>query len=257
MTLQDRVAIVTGASRGIGKAIAIALAREGAQVVVAARTCRELQAISGTIETTAEEIRKLGGRPFAIKTDVTNEKSVALMVDKTLEEWGRIDILVNNAATNFPARFQEMPQKNWDRIIDVNVRGTVLCTRAVLPAMIKQRRSHIINISSAVTQQLHHHPFTGIAYDVTKVVINRFTLGLADELKQYSIAVNALMPDNTESNGWAYLNPTIDRSGWDRPETWGRYAVLVAAQDPSSFTGHLLLKQDLEALLAAKPFPLQ
>ena len=126
MTLQDRVAIVTGASRGIGKAIAIALAQEGAQIVVAARTCRELQAISGTIETTAEEIRKLGGSPLAIKTDVTNEKSVALMVDKTLEEWGRIDILVNNAATNFPARFKEMPPKNWDRIIDVNLRGTVL-----------------------------------------------------------------------------------------------------------------------------------
>jgi citronellol/citronellal dehydrogenase len=251
MTLQDRVAIVTGASRGIGKAIAIALAQEGAQVVVAARTCRELQAISGTIETTAEEIRKLGSSPLAIKTDVTNEKSVALMVDKTLEEWGRIDILVNNAATNFPARFQEMPQKNWDRIIDVNVRGTVLCTRAVLPAMIKQRWGHIINISSMVTQHLHHQPFTGIAYDVTKVAINRFTLGLADELKQYSIAVNALMPDNTESNGWAYLNPTIDRSGWDRPETWGRYAVLVAAQDPGFFTGHLLLKQDIEALLAS------
>jgi NAD(P)-dependent dehydrogenase (short-subunit alcohol dehydrogenase family) len=111
MKLIDRVAIVTGASRGIGKAIAIALSEEGAQVVVAARTCRELHAISGTIETTAEEIRKLGGRPFAIKTDVTNEKSVALMVNKTLEEWGCIDILVNNAATNFPARFQEMPKK--------------------------------------------------------------------------------------------------------------------------------------------------
>jgi citronellol/citronellal dehydrogenase len=251
MTLQDRVAIVTGASRGIGKAIAIALAREGAQVVVAARTCRVLQSISGTIETTAEKIRKLGGRPFAIKTDVTNEKSVALMVEKTLEEWGRIDILVNNAATNFPARFEEMPSKNWDRIIDVSLRGTVLCTRAVLPTMIKQQKGHIINISSVVTQHLRHQPFTGIAYDVTKVAINRFTLGLADELKQYSIAVNALMPDNTDSAGWAYLNPTIDRSGWDRTETWGRYAALVAAQDPTSFTGHLLLKQDLEALLAS------
>jgi citronellol/citronellal dehydrogenase len=251
MKLKDRIAIVTGASRGIGKAIAIALAQEGAQVVVAARTCRELQAISGTIEITAEEIRKLGGKSFPMRTDVTNEISVALMVDKTLEEWGRIDILVNNAATNFPARFDEMPQKNWDRIIDVNLRGTVLCTRAVLPTMIKQHRGHIINISSVVTQHLQHHPFTGIAYDVTKVAINRFTLGLADELKQYSIAVNALMPDNTDSDGWAYLNPNIDRSGWDRPETWGRYAALVAAQGPGSFTGHLLLKQDLEALLSA------
>jgi NAD(P)-dependent dehydrogenase (short-subunit alcohol dehydrogenase family) len=248
MTLHDRVAIVTGASRGIGKAIAIALAREGARVVVAARTFRELPVIAGSIETTAEEIRSCGGSALAFKTDVTRETSVAGMVEKTLAEWGRIDILVNNAATNFPACFHEMPQKHWDRILEVNLRGTVLCTRAVLPAMMRQQQGHIINISSVVTQKLHHQPFTGIAYDVTKAAINRLTLGLAEELKQYAIAVNALMPDNTESEGWAFLNPNIDRSGWDPPAIWGSYAALVAARDPASFTGHLLLKQDLEAL---------
>jgi hypothetical protein len=105
MTLQDSVAIVTGSSRGIGKAIAIALAREGARVVVAARTRLELQSIAGTIEATAEAIRKQGGRALAITTDVSKEQSVALAVEKTLQEWGRIDILVNNAATNFPAPF--------------------------------------------------------------------------------------------------------------------------------------------------------
>jgi NAD(P)-dependent dehydrogenase (short-subunit alcohol dehydrogenase family) len=118
----------------------------------------------------------------------------------------------------------------------------------VLPAMMRQQQGHIINISSVVTQKLHHQPFTGIAYDVTKAAINRFTLNLAEELKQYAIAVNALMPDNTESEGWAFLNPGIDRSGWDPPAIWGHYAALVAARDPALFTGHLLLKQDLEAL---------
>lgn len=247
MSIENRVAIVTGASRGIGKAIAIALAREGARVVVAARTWRELPVIAGTIGTTAEEIRSRGGRALAVKTDVTSEKSVAELVEKTLAEWGRIDILVNNAATNFPALFHEMPQKHWDRIMEVNLRGTVLCTRAVLPAMMKQRWGHIINISSVVTQKLDHQPFTGIAYDVTKAAINRFTLGLAEELKRYSIAVNALMPDNTESEGWAYLNPDVDRSGWDPSALWGRYAALVAARDPAAFTGHLLEKKDLAA----------
>ena len=250
MTLKDSVAIVTGASRGIGKAIAIALAREGARVIVAARTRMELQSIDGTIETTAQEIRTNGGRALAIKTDVTKDQSVALMVEKTLQEWGRIDILVNNAATNFPASFCEMPQKNWDRIMDVNLRGTVVCTRAVLPAMMKQRRGHIIHVSSVVTQHLRHEPFTGIAYDVSKAAMNRFTLGLAEELKQYGIGVNALMPGNTDSEGWAYLNPDTDRSGWDRPETWGRYAARVAACDPASFTGQLLRKHDLESMLA-------
>lgn len=248
MTLDDRVAIVTGASRGIGKAIAIALAREGAKVVVAARTRLNLPTIAGTISATADEILSQGGRALAVKTDVANEQSVAQMVETTLKQWGRIDILVNNAATNFPALFHEMPQKNWDKILDVNLRGTVLCTKAVLPAMMQQARGHIINISSVVTRELHHEPFTGIAYDVSKAAMNRLTLGLAEELKSCGIAVNALMPDNTDSDGWAYLNPGIDRSGWDKPAAWGRYAALVAARDPSSFTGQLLLKQDLDLL---------
>jgi citronellol/citronellal dehydrogenase len=247
MTLMDSVAIVTGASRGIGKAIAIALAREGVRVVVAARTRLDLQSIAGTIETTAEEIRSGGGRALGIKTDVSKEQSVALMVEKTLQEWGRIDILVNNAATNYPAFFSDMPQKNWDRIMDVNLRGAVLCTKAALPAMMERRRGHIINISSVVTQNMHHEPFTGLAYDVSKVAMNRLTLGLAEELRQYGIAVNALLPDNTDSEGWAYLNPDIDREEWDRPDIWGRYAALVAARDPATFTGHLL-KHDLELM---------
>ncbi len=249
MTLQDRVAIVTGASRGIGKAIAIALACEGARVVVAARTRLNLPTIAGTIAATADEINSQGGRALAVKTDVSNEQSVAQMVETTLKEWGRIDILVNNAATNFPALFHEMEQKNWDKILEVNLRGTVLCTKAVLPAMMRQGTGHIINISSVVTRELHHEPFTGIAYDVSKAAMNRLTLGLAEELKHFGIAVNALMPDNTDSDGWAYLNPDIDRSGWDLPAAWGRYAALVAALDPSSFTGRLLLKQDLESML--------
>jgi citronellol/citronellal dehydrogenase len=248
MTLQERVAIVTGASRGIGRAIAVSLAAEGARVAVAARTVRALPVIEGTIDATAGEIRGRGGIALAVTTDVTSEDSVAGLVAKTLAEWGRIDVLVNNAATNFPAAFLDMPQKHWDRIMAVNLRGAVLCTRAVLPVMMKQQRGHIINISSVVTQKLHHQPFTGIAYDVTKAAINRFTLGLAEELKQYKIAVNALMPDNTESEGWAYLNPDIDRSGWDAPSVWGSYAALVAARDPAAFTGRLLAKQDLEAL---------
>jgi citronellol/citronellal dehydrogenase len=249
MKLHDRVAIVTGASRGIGKAIAIALAQEGARVVVAARTRMNLPTIAGTIAATSDEICRQGGRAIAVRTDVTNDVSVRRMVEKTLEEWGRIDILVNNAATNYPALFSQMQQQQWDKIMDVNLRGTVLCSKAVLPAMMKQGKGHIINISSVVTQELHHEPFTGIAYDVSKAAMNRLTQGLAEELKQFGIAVNALMPDNTDSEGWSYLNPGIDRSSWDQPAIWGRYAALVAARDPASFTGHLLLKQDLESML--------
>ncbi|MCP4717593.1 MAG: SDR family NAD(P)-dependent oxidoreductase [Deltaproteobacteria bacterium] len=248
MLLKDKVGIVTGASRGIGKSIACALAGEGARVVVAARTRLHIKDISGTIAETAEEIREAGGEALAIKTDITKEISIEKMVQETLYQWGRIDILVNNAATNFPNKFEEMSQKHWDKIMDVNLRGTVLCTRAVLPTMMQQHYGHIINISSVVTQKLSHAPFTGIAYDVSKVAMNRLTQGLAEELKEHGIAVNALMPDNTASEGWSYLNPDVDTSGWDSPATWGRYAAQVAALDPATFTGNLLTKDDLNTI---------
>jgi len=238
--LHNKVAIVTGASRGIGKAIALALAREGAAVTLAARTEEPSRHIPGTIHTTAEEIRSFGGRVLPLRTDVIDEKQVAVMVQRTVEEFDKIDILVNNAATNRPAFFHQMSIKHWDAILKVNLSGPVVCTKAVLPIMMKQQAGHIINLSSVAAQRVGHDPLTGLAYDVSKAAINRFTLGLARELLRYGIAVNALAPDNTKTEGWSYLNPSVDNSNWMEPELWGRYAVLVASQDPASLTGKIL-----------------
>lgn len=249
MDLKQKVAIVTGASRGIGKAIAVELARNGATVIVAARTQKAPRTIRGTIHQTVAEIESFGGTAVAIKTKITRPDMIDRMVAKTLTGFGRIDILVNNAATNIPCRFVDFDQKSWDTIMDTNLRGVVLCTRAVLPQMIRQNNGHIINISSVVAKKTGHVPFTGLAYDVSKAAINRFTVGLAEELREHHIAVNALMPDNTDTEGWAFLNPGIDRSGWARPETWGKYAALVAARDPAAFTGHLLTEDRLKALV--------
>jgi len=246
MKLQDKVAIVTGSSRGIGKAIALAFAREGAVVTIAARTAIESKLITGTIHKTADEIRASGGKVLPIKTDVTNVSEVEAMVRKTIEEFKRIDILVNNAATNHPALLKDMPLKHWDTTIGVNLRGTVVCTKAVLPIMMDQKEGHIINISSIVARVIHHEPMTGLAYGVSKAAINRFTRGLAEELREYRIAVNALMPDNTDTEGWSYLNPTVDRSKWQKPEVWGRYAVYVATRDTTAFTGKVLSEEELK-----------
>jgi NAD(P)-dependent dehydrogenase (short-subunit alcohol dehydrogenase family) len=246
MKLKDRVAIVTGASRGIGKAIARAFAREGAVVVIAARSTVESKLISGTIQKTADEICAAGGQAFAIKADVAKEQSVTALVEQTLATFKRIDILVNNAATNRPAQFKDIPLTQWNTILKVNMGGAVICTRAVLPAMIEQRQGQIINISSIVTLKTHHEPFTGLAYDVSKAALNRFTIGLAEELKEYHIAVNALLPDNTETEGWSYLNPKVDKSGWKNPDVWGSYAVLVATRNPAQFTGRLLTEADIQ-----------
>jgi len=248
MKLKDKVAIVTGSSRGLGKAIALAFAREGARVVVAARTEKPSRLIAGTVYETAMEIESSGGSAIPIRADVANEDDVLGMLKITMDTFKRVDILVANAATNRPAPFMKMPLKIWDEIIRVNIRGVTVCAQAVLPAMIKQGEGHIIMISSVVAEKLHHDPFTGLAYDVSKAAINRFTIGLADEMKSRKIAVNALAPDNTVTEGWSFLNPSADKSGWSRPERWGAYATFVASQDPANFTGKILTAQDMEAL---------
>src|SRR3989337_1231404 len=154
MKLKDRVAIITGASRGVGKFVAVELAKEGCHIVVAARTEQEADPkLPGTIYATAEELRSLGVRALPVRTDATDEESVRAMVEATLAEFGRIHILINNAGIMFPGRLWEIPIKRWDLVTRVNVRGTVLCCQAVLPHMIEQRQGVIINISSIAADQ--------------------------------------------------------------------------------------------------------
>jgi citronellol/citronellal dehydrogenase len=248
MKLKDKVAIVTGASRGLGKAIALAFAREGARVVLVARTEKPSRLIAGTIYQTAEEIEASGGSALPVRADVANEDDISSMVKQTLDRFKRIDILVANAATNRPAPFMKMPLKIWDEIIRVNIRGVAVCAKAVIPAIIKQGEGHIITVSSVAVEDLHHEPFTGLAYDVSKAGINRFTTGLAEELKPHRIAVNVISVDNTLTEGWSFLNSAADKLGWSKPQKWGTYATFVASQDPASFTGKKLSGQDLEKL---------
>jgi NAD(P)-dependent dehydrogenase (short-subunit alcohol dehydrogenase family) len=252
MKLRDKVAIVTGSSRGLGKAIALAFARKGAKVVVAARTEKKSRLIAGTIYQTAKEIEDSGGIALPVKMDVANEKDVSTMVQRTMDTFKHIDILVANAATNRPASFLKMPLKIWDEIIRVNIRGVVLCVKAVLPAMMEQGEGHIITISSVAAENLHHEPFTGLAYDVSKAGINRFSMGLAEELKPKNIAVNVLVTDNTVTEGWSFLNPQVDKSRWSKPEEWGRYAAFVASQNPARFTGKILSKQFLQNVCSSE-----
>ncbi len=252
MRLKDKVAIVTGSSRGIGKAIALAFARDGAIVIVAARTTSEPQLIKGSIYKTSEEIYSFSGKALPIKTDVSNEVEVEAMVRKTMQEFNRVDILVNNAAINRPALFKDMSLKNWDTILRVNVRGPVICTKAVLPIMMNQKEGHIINISSVTSRIIRREPLTGLAYDVSKTSINRFTRGLAEEVKDHQIAVNAIMPDKTVTEGTSYLYKTTDMTNWRKPDMWGTYAVFVATQDPTTFTGKILSEKELKRMCSRR-----
>lgn len=235
--LEGKVAIVTGASRGLGKAMAVELARKGASVAVVARTVESGQSrLPGTIHSTVHEIERLGGKAIALRCDVTQENEINRMVEQVQEELGQVDIMINNAGVGMPKSFLKLTTKNWDMLMNVNLRGTFLCTKAVLPQMTQRKSGNIINLSSILAIQIKF----SIPYGASKAAIERFTLGLAREMKKHNIAVNALRPDFTVTEAVKTELPDVDTSDWQKPEMWGKYAALVAARDANSLTGRIL-----------------
>ena len=241
MLLKDKVAIVTGASRGIGKAIAIGLAAQGARVVVAARSeVEKNQSLPGTIAATVSEIERGGGKALAVRCDVTDEHSVQGMVAKTLEVFGTIDILVNNAGVAFYYPVVETPLTRWDIVLKVNLYGTFLCARAVLPTMIQQQCGSIVNISSLSADERDAGMVpTGVAYGVAKAGVDRFTWGLATEVGRHNIAVNGLKPKApVDTEGMRFwLSDEKEAQGWVTPEKIVKCALFLAAQDARGVTG--------------------
>ena len=190
-SLTDRVAIVTGAGRGIGKALALGLAQAGADVVVAARTAAK-------IERTAAEIRDLGRRALPMPTDVRISEQVANMVKRTLEEFNRIDILVNNAGSGFLAPALKLSEGGWDAIMRENLKQYFLCSKAVAETMIEQGKGNIINISS---MEALRATVSNPAYAASKAGIISLTQSLAVEWAPYHIRVNALVPGHIGTRG--------------------------------------------------------
>jgi citronellol/citronellal dehydrogenase len=248
MKLAGKVAIVTGASRGIGKAIALGFAREGASVIVAARTEVEKDKnLPGTIYQTAQEIQDMGGRAVPVRCDVTDEASVASMAEKCLSAFGRIDILVNNAGVAFHYPIVETPLKRWELVIKVNLTGAFLCTRAALPSMMERKQGSIINLSSLAAGERDSGTVpTGVAYAVAKAGLDRFTWGLAVEVGKHNIAVNCLKPKrvvNTE--GMRFWAKEEERRGWVPPDKMVKCSVFLAAQDASGVTGVVATDEEL------------
>ena len=242
------VAIVTGASRGIGRHIALALARDGMDVVCAARSTREAPSkLPGTIEKTASEVEALGQRALAVPCDIRQEDQVAEMVRRAAEELGRIDVLVNNAAVVAPAPFSEITAKRWDLTLDVNLGGTVLCTRAVLPTMLEQGSGRIINVSSgAVTDPKLAAQLGIISYAVSKAAVEALTTALAAELEASGIAVNCLRIESAIATEGAELADPGVETEWEQPETAADAVRWLAAQD-TSYTGHVITMAEARA----------
>jgi uncharacterized protein len=186
--LKNKVVVITGASSGIGRAAALAFARDGARLMLAARRESELVRV-------CEEVRAAGGEAGYQITDVANEKEVTDLIDKTITQYGRIDILVNNAGYGHFRRIADTSSEEMHRIMDVNYFGTFYASRAVLPIMQKQGSGHIINISSVAGKRVFRGE--GGAYNVTKYAMQGFTEALRMELLGTSIHVSAICPVTT------------------------------------------------------------
>jgi NAD(P)-dependent dehydrogenase (short-subunit alcohol dehydrogenase family) len=187
--LENRIAIVTGAGQGIGRAIALGMAREGAALVIADLD----EANAGAIK---REIERVGGKASALYTDISNEESVRGMIDHTLNEYGRVDILVNNAGIFPTSSVEEMAEEEWDRVIGTNLIGTFLCSRAVVSHLLTQRSGRIISLTSGRAFQGARH---GAHYAASKAGIIAFSKSLALELAPYGITVNVICPGITDT----------------------------------------------------------
>lgn len=236
--LKGKIALITGASRGIGRSIALAYAAEGADVVVTGRTRSDLESL-------ASEIRnEYGTRAVVVLGSVILAEDVRRAVDTTLKEFGRIDILVNNAGIPGPVKnLQDITEEEWDEVIDTNVKGVFLFTKQVLPHMLEQRSGNIVNISSGAGEKHSRmRRVRSIPYNVSKFALEGFNNVLASSLTGTGVNVNALKPGPLNTAFHAHTPPEIlkemeQRSGLPGPDYANPVALYLASLTPGELNG--------------------
>jgi citronellol/citronellal dehydrogenase len=254
--LQGKAAIVTGASRGIGQAIAELFAREGARVVCAARTLREGEhRFEGSLARTVAAIRAAGGEAEAVAADVSVETDCLALVEAARAAFGPIDVLVNNAALNYYIPTAEYPTNRWVRAFAVNVHGPFMLAKAVLPDMIARRRGAIVNISSGAAIGPGRGPYAdktvrgGVMYGASKAALERLTQGLAQEMAQHGgIAVTAVSPSRvvpTPGTIHHQLVRGLDDPAGEPPELMARAALLLASEPAEKVNGRVTYSQQI------------
>ena len=191
--LGGKTLLITGASRGIGKAIALRAARDGANIAVAAKSHQKHPVLPGTIHSAVEEIEQAGGQGLAIRLDVRDEQAIEQAVEATVARFGGVDILVNNASAIMLSGTQELPVKRFDLMFNTNVRGTYLMSRACIPHLLRAENPHVLNLSPPLN--LNPKWFSEhVAYTMAKYGMSMCVLGMAEEFRQQGIAFNALWP---------------------------------------------------------------
>jgi citronellol/citronellal dehydrogenase len=244
-SLQGKTLFITGASRGIGKAIAVAAAREGANVVVAAKSSVPNPKLEGTIHSAAEEIERAGGKALAVRCDVRDEVEIQKAVALTVERFGGLDVLVNNASAIHLAGTVETPMKRWDLMHQVNARGTFACSQACIPHLAKSANPHILNLSPPLS--LNPRWFAPhVAYTIAKYGMSLCVLGMAEELKERNIAVNALWPRTVIATAALNLLGGDDVARHGRtPDVVADAAVAILRRDARTCTGNFFIDEDV------------
>ncbi|MCW0387794.1 3-phenylpropionate-dihydrodiol/cinnamic acid-dihydrodiol dehydrogenase [Xanthomonas sacchari] len=240
MTLKGKTLLITGASRGIGLAIALRAARDGANVAIAAKSAVPNPKLPGTIHTAAAAVEAAGGRALALKCDIREEEQVRAAVAATVEAFGGIDILVNNASAIWLRGVLDTPMKRFDLMQQVNARGSFLCAQACLPHLLRSANPHILTLAPPPSlDPKWWAPHTG--YTLAKMGMSFVTLGLAGEFGPQGVAVNALWPRTLIATEALNMIPGVDAGNGRRPEIMADAAHAVLTRPAAGFYGQFLI----------------
>lgn len=255
--LDGKVAVVTGASRGIGREVANVFAEEGAKVVLAARTVNEGDhpSLTGSLTTAVEQIRAAGGEAHAVAADVSKEDDCRRLIEEAKATFGPVDVLVNNAALNYYIPVADYPVSRWVRGFAVNVHGPFILSQAVLPDMMERRSGAIVNLSSMGAvgpgrgpYQSSGGPRGGSMYGATKAALERFTQGLAQEVYEYGISVTCVSPSvgvPTEGTVYHGLRKSLDDPEGEPIRTMANSILLLATEPLDKVTGRVCYSQQI------------
>jgi len=246
-TLAGKTLFITGASRGIGKAIALRAAVDGANVAVAAKTDEPHPKLPGTIHTAAEEIEAAGGHALALQVDVRDEERVAEAIAETVDRFGGLDVLVNNASAISLSGTLETPMKRFDLMFAVNVRGTFVCSQAAIPHLAEAANPHILNLAPPPAMEPRWFA-PHCAYTMSKYGMSMCVLGMAEELRDHGIAVNALWPRTVIATAaLAMLGGMADPARCRRPEIVADAAHHILTRDRRQATGNFFIDEEVLA----------
>lgn len=249
--LKGKVAIITGASRGIGKAIALKLAGAGVNIAVGAKTVEASEKTPGTIYDTMREVEKLGSEALAVQTDVRFDEQIQALVQKTVERFGRIDIVINNAGAIMFQSVEQMPVKRFDLITQLNYRAPFILCHETIPHLRKQGEGHIINMSPPPKiGALAAEGWAGrTGYLMSKFGMSHLTMGLAEELRADNISVNSLWPAsviNTQATRvFAGMLRVHGNVRWYSPELLADASLEILKTSPAELTGQTVIAEDL------------